>query len=141
LTGARAASTVWSRTTLVGLWVVFLVWHLGALGYVWHKDYIEDDTFVACARQVATLYGPAFGTIGIFYFVRKRQSKRPRADALRLAVGSTLAWNLILFAISLAWLSHRLEIEPAFRVATELGNVFVWLISGAMTYAFAVEGA
>jgi hypothetical protein len=134
---AAAAASSAGRTALVALWFAFLCWHVGVILYLRSEGWIAPDMMGQSLETVGTLFAPPFAAIGLFYWKGGRAGKSPEGPGLKLALASALLWNLVLFVLTLMVLAEASSIDEAYQLATRIGAVFVWLVAGTMSYAFA----
>lgn len=126
-----------SRRILVAIWSVFLCWHIGFIYYLRWQDLIEWDTVAHAFETVSALYTPPFAAIGLFYWKGGWMKEAANGAGLKLAVASALIWNAILFTLTLMVLAGAARVDDAYELAAKIGTVFVWLVAGSMSYAFA----
>lgn len=137
---AATPASAASRTALVAIWSASLCWHVGVILYLRWMGYIAWDTVGDSLETVSTLFAPPFAGIGLFYWKGGWAKVVANRFGLTLAVGSALFWNLVLFVLILMVLTGASYIEDAYQLAAKIGTVFVWLVAGSMSYAFATHG-
>jgi hypothetical protein len=133
-------STHKARATLLIVWGVFALFHLGAFIYLYVDSWIEQDNLTAGLRQVNSVYVTYLGAMLAFIFtdagnaaLKKKQAATPFIIAL---VGS-LGWNLVISIFVFRLLLQAGEVEDSIKQIGDIAPLLSWLVAPAIGYYFA----
>jgi hypothetical protein len=132
-----------AQITLVALFMISLLLHLGCFGYSYISDAIYADDLQTLAVRILAVYSVPLGImVGGIFGGSAKPADKAAGSTLWTAVALSLLWNVLLVFRSISFaLSEQDSIASLLDYVDAVAGVATFLIGGALTYFFAKESS
>jgi len=134
-----------THLNLLGLWLFFLIVHIGIVCYLLLIDWIGKESFIEALEILSGAYSPYIGAMLLFFWTKKRQEESVIEKKLEQAASvgykvliiTSILWNLMISFFLIPLVFGIAFIEEQLEILSTVSDVFAWLVAGAFGHFFA----